>query len=286
MALKLKHMEMHFMDDDAEGVRVAWFPSHVLRTYIVPRTKLKDAKMLVEHDGRDHGVYFLIGDTSDGERTKIYSGQTTQGVQRLLNHDATKDLDSWNKAVLFLADSHAFNKDVISGLELLAILATKECEKTGRYKVMNGQIPNYQIDIYHQGDVDSYFDDIKFFMGWLGYGLTPSEGKKKGRLIFSTKRNNIIAQGIYSGERFEVLEGSMINVAKLPNLKSYQDLRKELLDSGVISKDEKGVYRLKETRSFGTPSGASDFVLGGSTNGWTEWKDANGKTLDQVYRAE
>ena len=39
---KLKHMEMYFMDDDAEGVRVAWFPSHILKAYIVPRTKLKD----------------------------------------------------------------------------------------------------------------------------------------------------------------------------------------------------------------------------------------------------
>lgn len=285
MSLKLKHMEMYFMDNDAEGVRVAWFPSHVLKAYIVPRTKLKEAKQLVEHDRLEHGVYFLIGDTADGEKTKIYSGQTTQGVQRLMTHDATKDLDSWNKAVLFLADAHAFSKDVISGLELLAIQATKECEKAGRYKVTNGQTPTYQIDIYHQGDVDSYFDDIKFFMGWLGYALTPSEGKKN-QLIFRTKRNGIVAQGIYSGERFEVLQGSMINVAKLPGLRSYQALRKELLNSGVISKDEKGTYRLNENRSFGTPSGASDFVLGGSTNGWTEWKDANGRTLDQVYRAE
>ena len=285
MAMKLKHMEMYFMDNDAEGVRVAWFPSHVLKTYIVPRTKLKEAKQLVDHDRLEHGVYFLIGDTADGEKTKIYSGQTTQGVQRLMTHDATKDLDSWNKAVLFLADSHTFNKDVISGLELLAIQATKECEKSGRYKVMNGQTPTYQIDIYHQGDVDSYFEDIKFFMGWLGYALIPSEGKKSSR-IFHTARRGVVAQGVYSGERFEVLQGSMVNVAKLPGLKSYQDLRAELLKSGAISKDEKGIYRLNENRSFGTPSGASDFILGGSTNGWTEWKDANGLTLDQVYRAE
>ena len=25
--------------------------------------------------------------------------------------------------------------------------------------------------------------------------------------------------------------------------------------------------------------------IGGSANGWTEWKDKEGKTLDQVYRA-
>ena len=50
--------------------------------------------------------------------------------------------------------------------------------------------------------------------------------------------------------------------------------------------DDQGVYRLNENRSFRTPSGASDFVLGGSTNGWIEWKDSNGRTLDQMYRVE
>ena len=33
-------------------------------------------------------------------------------------------------------------------------------------------------------------------------------------------------------------------------------------------------------------SGASDFVLGGSTNGWTEWKNSEDKTLNDLYRKE
>jgi len=41
---------------------------------------------------------------------------------------------------------------------------------------------------------------------------------------------------------------------------------------------------LSKTVSFSTPSGAADFVLGGSNNGWIEWKDADGKTLDELYR--
>lgn len=53
--MTLKHMEMYFMDNDAEGVRVAWFPSHVLKAIIVPRTKLKDAKQLP--DASNPGVY-------------------------------------------------------------------------------------------------------------------------------------------------------------------------------------------------------------------------------------
>ena len=33
-----------------------------------------------------------------------------------------------------------------------------------------------------------------------------------------------------------------------------------------------------------TPSGAAVFVLGGSNNGWIEWRDKDGKTLDELFR--
>ena len=42
--------------------------------------------------------------------------------------------------------------------------------------------------------------------------------------------------------------------------------------------------RLVKTVSFSTPSGAADFVLGGSNNGWIEWKDGDKQTLDALYR--
>ena len=33
-----------------------------------------------------------------------------------------------------------------------------------------------------------------------------------------------------------------------------------------------------------SPSIAGALILGRNTNGWTKWKDANGKTLSEVYR--
>ena len=61
-------------------------------------------------------------------------------------------------------------------------------------------------------------------------------------------------------------------------------MREELVDAGdiVVGKDGKGV--LQKTVSFVSPSGASNFVLGGSTNGWIEWQDKDGQTLDALYR--
>jgi hypothetical protein len=33
-----------------------------------------------------------------------------------------------------------------------------------------------------------------------------------------------------------------------------------------------------------SPSAASDVLAGRNSNGWVEWKSANGKTLDEVKR--
>jgi hypothetical protein len=45
-----------------------------------------------------------------------------------------------------------------------------------------------------------------------------------------------------------------------------------------------GKYKLTVSVSFTSPSSAGQFVLGGSINGWVEWKDKDGKTLDELYR--
>ena len=66
-------------------------------------------------------------------------------------------------------------------------------------------------------------------------------------------------------------------------LDRYEKLRQELLSSGDLVKDgDDG--RLMKTVSFSTPSGAADFVLGGSNNGWIEWKDSDRQTIDALYR--
>ena len=80
-----------------------------------------------------------------------------------------------------------------------------------------------------------------------------------------------------------MLEGSQVNIAKPANLEKYNKQRKNLQLNGDIIM-QNGIFTLKTTLEFNTPSGASDFILGGSTNGWTEWKNKDGKTLDEICR--
>ena len=41
---------------------------------------------------------------------------------------------------------------------------------------------------------------------------------------------------------------------------------------------------LADDIELSSPSAAAVFVLGGSQNGWTEWVNEQGQTLDYVYR--
>ena len=86
-----------------------------------------------------------------------------------------------------------------------------------------------------------------------------------------------------TGDSFDVLEGSPVDLQIKPKLDRYERLRQELLASGDLVRDG-NEGRLAKTVSFSTPSGAADFVLGGSNNGWIEWKDSEKQTLDALYR--
>ena len=103
--------------------------------------------------------------------------------------------------------------------------------------------------------------------------------------IFTTSRRGVVAKGVYSGESFDVLPGSEIDINRTVNIESYNAKRQECLRDGTISETD-GKYYLTKIVSFRTPSGASDFVLGGSTNGWVEWKNKDGKTLDYLFRQQ
>ena len=38
--MKFKQMEVYFMDNEPEGIRAAWFPTGVFKTFIVPPNSL------------------------------------------------------------------------------------------------------------------------------------------------------------------------------------------------------------------------------------------------------
>ena len=46
-----------------------------------------------------------------------------------------------------------------------------------------------------------------------------------------------------------------------------------------------GIWTMDSDKTFPpVPSTAADFCIGRPSNGWNEWKDKDGDTLDSVYK--
>ena len=270
-----KKIETIYHNGQPDGIRSIQRNLSTMTVYVIPRPLLAEAKTI---SGINRpGIYYLINENDDNKIAQIYVGQTRNGILRLDDHNRSKDF--WNKAIMFLADNKTFSLDMISGLEKFAIIKAQESK---RYKVENTVVPKYEIDEYDMASVEEIYDEIQFIMGTQGYKMDNVKSSTSSD-IFHTTRNEISALGIYDGEKFQVLEGSQININKPVHLARYNKQRAELLASGEISQVD-GKYFLNITIEFNTPSGASDFVLGGSTNGWVEWKNSEGKTLNEIFR--
>lgn len=271
-----KKLEMIYHNGQPDGIRSIRRNLSTMTTYVIPRPLLSEAKNI---SGINRpGIYYLINEDDGNKIVQLYIGQTRNGIARLDDHNRSKDF--WNKAIMFLAESKTFTLDMINGLEKFAIIKAQESK---RYKIENNVVPKYEIDEYDLAAVEEIYDEIQFIMATQGYKMNDAKSTLNESDILHTTRNGITAFGIYDGEKFDVLEGSQINVDKPAHLQRYNRQRKELLSQQFIINVD-GKYILKVTLDFKTPSGASDFVLGGSTNGWVEWKNKDGKTLDELYR--
>lgn len=271
-----KKLEMIYHNGQPDGIRSIRRHLSTMTTYVIPRPLLGEAKKITGINRP--GIYYLINENDENKIAQIYIGQTRNGVVRLDDHNRSKDF--WNKAIMFLADSKTFSLDIISGLEEYAIMKAHE---SNRYKVENSVKPKYEIDEYDLPSIEEVYEEIQFIMATQGYKMDNARASLKESAVFHTTRNGIKAYGVYDGDKFQVLEGSEINFTKPANLEKYNKQRKELFEKGdIIQRSDK--YILKVTLEFNTPSGAGEFILGGSINGWAEWKDKEGKTLDEIYR--
>lgn len=271
-----KKLEIIYHNGQPDGIRSIRKHLSTMTTYVIPRPLLSESKKI--KDINRPGIYYLINENDENKIAQIYIGQTRNGVARLDDHNRAKDF--WNKAVMFLADSKTFTLDMISGLETYAII---KAHKAKRYKVENFIQPKYEIDEYDLPLIEEVYEEIQFVMATQGYKMFNAKTSRSKTEKYHTTRNGITAFGIYNGDKFEVLEDSQIDFSKPANHEKYNDLRHDLIKSGDIL-NVNGKYILKTTLEFNTPSGAGQFILGGAINGWVEWKNDDGKTLDEIYR--
>ena len=106
----------------------------------------------------------------------------------------------------------------------------------------------------------------------------------KSNLIKCFLTRNADAKGLFNltDKSLTVLKGSRINSVHLDKVSLSARKKRDLLIAKHTD-DRNGERIVTEDVCFKSPSGAAQFCVGGSSNGWSQWKDETGQELD-VYR--
>ena len=111
-----------------------------------------------------------------------------------------------------------------------------------------------------------------------------SQPNPRSNLIKCILTRNASAQGLFNptDQSLKVLAGSKINPVHLDKISATGRKKRDILFA-KYTELRNGERIVKEDVCFDSPSGAAQFCVGGSSNGWSQWKDVDGNELD-AYR--
>jgi len=282
------NINLFLMDSEPTGrIKVLLAKHSAEVTYRIPKNLLAKCKDLEYLD--NCGIYFLFGDTEDNIKPVVYIGQAGdrqvgQGIYRRLNEHKER-LDWWIEAVVFTTTNNSFGPTELCYLENTFYTLAKDID---RYDLKNSKKPSPGNTTEEEKNaLKEFIGNAKIVMCMLGHKLfepimklssTDNPKREEANEFYINKSSiEVNATANRTNEGIVVLSGSKIRNKLVPHCPdSVRTSRK----NNKKNIDENSV--LKKEILFKTPSGASSFVLGAASNGYTEWKTKDGKTLKDI----
>ena len=274
-------IQIFLPDGNPRGIKIAEITNRTIKAILFPRNQFES--ILRRPELINVGFYFLFGEAENGHEM-AYIGEAEDCAERLKQHQRNKDF--WNYAVVIISQTHAFTKTHVKYLEYVAI---RKAAETNRYELDNTAVPNKpHITESMEADAEDCFEITKILLSTLGFPLFDSVAREivatVSADVYKLKGNGVEAEGSLIDDGFVVFKNSRVKTTTVPSCHDYLiHMRNELLESGVLVADG-DTYRFTEDYVFSSPSTAGGVILGRSTNGWTKWRNANGKTLDEMKR--
>lgn len=278
-----KTIQIFLPGGDPQGIRIAEITTRIVQVIEVPRSLLSDFLKMQESD--QVALYFLFSEEEDGSDRKVYVGQTGDLRARLAKHHKEKEF--WEKALVLVSRTNSLTQTHALFLEWHAI---QEAKKAGRYSTENGNDgskPHTPAPL--AADCFEIFETGHTLLATLGYPIFDPVAKSSVSAtpdeFFYCKASGADGRGMYTEEGFVVLKGSVGRKENVASLKgtSGERLRNRLIDSGVMRVVGDTVVFEKD-HLFRSPSMAALSLMARTTNGWVDWKNKSGQTLDAVKR--
>ena len=283
MSTRPKTIQIFLPGGDPSGIRVAEITTRIVQVIEVPRPLLQDFLRMPESN--QVALYFLFGGAEGDLDQKVYIGQTGDLRARIVKHHREKEF--WEKALVLISRTNSLTQTHALFLEWHCIQASRRAERYADENSTGGSKPHTPAPL--EADCLEIFETGQALLSTLGYPIfdpvARSVESTAGEEVFFCKGSGANGKGLYTQEGFVVLMGSVGRKENVPSIlgTSTERFRDKLIETGVLKVEGETVVFRKD-HLFRSPSMASISLQGRSSNGWLEWKNKDGKTLDALKR--
>ncbi|PCI23917.1 hypothetical protein COB57_06300 [Candidatus Peregrinibacteria bacterium] len=277
-----KTIQIYLTDGNPRGIRVADITSRTIQALLIPRSHLKEGLSRPEIEGV--GIYLLFGETESSTKPLVYIGEAEDCKKRISQHNLSTSKINWNTALVITSKTLYFTKSHVKYLENYCYTSALN---SGRFQLQNISTPTKSyIPDPVVADLMDIFETMKILVSTLGFPVFDIMSKKKTKHTLICEGKGAKAFGNYTEDGLTVLKKSSANLLVTPSASPWiSNYRKSLLDGEIIFIKD-GFYEFKEDYIFESVSRASSVILGRNSNGWSQWKYENGRTLDEVIRQD
>jgi hypothetical protein len=266
---------------DAKSLRTAEISNWSGKAIAAPRTELDE--LLAREELDKAGVYMLLGTDPQTNSPHAYIGEAEVIRERIKQH---KGKEFWVSAIVFTSKDENLTKAHVRYLEsrLLA-----EANNVKRFSLDQNNAGGSKLPESDREDMEVFLERVKQLLPVLGSDiLTPLTQSTKqtqiaGALFCTCKGAK--AQGQRTPNGFVIFKGSTAVSEERPSAASYLyviERRKELIADGTLVLRKDGLLVFTKDVEFSSPSSAAVVIRGGSANGLTAWRTADGTTLKQL----
>lgn len=254
-----------------------------IKAFYFTKENIKEVEKL--ESANNYAIYFLFDNSEEGA-SKVYVGQSVNGIGRISSHIRNKDF--WTYCILFVTDNNSFDRLAIDYMEYEFIKKLKKSSYVLMNKDLRTSEPN--ISIFDKPNLLSYIKQIEFLLN--AERITLDEVKltdENNEMFYFPRYKNYTAKLFVKDGKFVLAKGSIIRrpIESSQNWKSDRFYKKNnsvvdgYIDDGKVVEDNGG-YRLLFSISYDNPSTPSSLVTGRSTNGWKFFKGLNElRTMDK-----
>jgi predicted GIY-YIG superfamily endonuclease len=262
---------------------MAELTTRIVQVIEVPRILMRDFLQMPESN--QVCLYFLFGEAEENEGQAVYIGQTGDLRARLVTHN--RDKEFWERALILISRTNSLTQTHALFLEWYCLQAARTA---GRYPDLNnnsGSKPHTPRPL--AAECEEIYETGKALLSTLGFPLFDPIGRSLAESsdeeLFFLRSAGAYARSIYTQEGLVVLQGSVARKENAQHIIGTPSelFRLQLIASGVMQEEGNSLV-FQRDHLFQSPSAAGMAVCGRNTNGWVEWKTAQGRTLDAVIR--